>query len=89
MSLAFAGFYLYDVRQFNTEVPSRLEKTQQLMVSNLVPLLEQNPETTDLQLYLLGVDDLIAVAALYASDGKVLAIYIRPGLNEKFASPGR
>ncbi len=43
LSLAFAGFYLYDVRQFNAVVAARLEITQQQMVGTLVPLLEQNP----------------------------------------------
>jgi hypothetical protein len=56
LSLALVGLYLYDQRQFNEEVRSRLEKTQFLMIGNLAPLLEQNPEPTDLQLGTLGVD---------------------------------
>ena len=82
LSLAFVGFYLYDVRQFNNEVESRLEKTQQLMLDNIAPLLEQNPHATDLQLNLLGVDGQIAAAAVYSTDGKILARYVRAGLTE-------
>ncbi len=87
LSLAFAGFYLYDVQRFNSEVSSRLEKTQQQMVDRMVRLLEQNPKTTDLQLNLLGADEQIAAAAVFAPDGKVLDRYIRPGLNEKIPPP--
>ena len=82
LALAFVGFYLYDVRQFNNEVQSRLEKTQLLMVENLVPLLEQNPKTADLQLKTLGVDGQIAAAAVYSADGKIIARYVRAGLSE-------
>ncbi len=82
LSLAFVGFYLYDVRQFNNEVQSRLEKTQMLMLENLVPLLEQKPNTPDLQLNLLGVDGQIAAAAVYSADSKIIARYVRAGLTE-------
>ena len=82
LALAFAGFYLYDVRQFNTEVQSRLEQTQSLMIENLVPLLEQNPKATDLHLKSLGVDAQIAAAAVYAPDGKILSRYVRAGVTE-------
>lgn len=82
LALAFVGFYLYDVRQFNNEVQSRLEKTQLLMVENLVPLLEENPKTADLQLKTLGVDGQIAAAAVYSTDSKIIARYVRAGLTE-------
>ena len=82
LSLAFVGFYLYDVRQFNNEVQSRLEKTQSLVLENLVPLLEQNPRATDLQLKSLGVDGQIAAAAVYSADSKIIARYVRAGLTE-------
>jgi signal transduction histidine kinase/CheY-like chemotaxis protein len=82
LTLAFVGFYLYDVRQFNAEVESRLAKTQSLMLDNLTPLLAQNPDAPDLQLNLLGVDAQIAAAAVFSSDGKILARYVRTGLTE-------
>jgi signal transduction histidine kinase/CheY-like chemotaxis protein len=83
LSLAFVGFYLYDSQQFNNEVESRLGKTQALMLDNLAPLLEQNPQGTDLPLLKhLGVDGQIAVAAVFSKDGKILARYVRAGLTE-------
>ena len=82
LSLAFAGFYLYDLRQFNNEVQSRLENTQMLMLENLVPRLEQNPNAGDLQLNQLGVDGQIAAAAVYSAEGKLLARYVRAGMSE-------
>ncbi len=87
LSLALVGLYLYDVRQFNLEVQSRLEKTQFLMVGNLAPLLEQNPEAADLQLGALGVDSQIAAAAVFARDGKPLARYVRFGAHEIIPPP--
>jgi signal transduction histidine kinase/DNA-binding response OmpR family regulator len=82
LSLAFVGFYLYDARQFNAEVESRLAKTQSLMLDNLAPLLEQNPNATDIQLNLLGVDSQIAAAAVFSADGRILTRYVRAGLTE-------
>jgi signal transduction histidine kinase/DNA-binding response OmpR family regulator len=82
LSLAFVGFYLYDVRQYNNEVDSRLEKTQALMLENLVPRLEQNPGATDLPLNQLGVDGQIAAAAVYSPEGKIIGRYVRAGLTE-------
>src|SRR5688500_9630181 len=87
LSLALVGLYLYDARQFNAEVESRLEKTQFLMTGNLAPVLEQNPEATDLQLGALGVDAQIAAAAVFSPDGKLLARYVRYGAHELIPLP--
>jgi signal transduction histidine kinase/DNA-binding response OmpR family regulator len=87
LSLALVGLYLYDQRLVSTEIQSRLENTQLLMTDNLVPLLEQNPEATDLQLGALGVDPQIAAAALYTPDGKLLARYVRSGAHELIPTP--
>jgi signal transduction histidine kinase/DNA-binding response OmpR family regulator len=87
LSLALVGLYLYDQRQFSDEVHSRLEKTQFLMTGNLAPLLDQNPEATDLQLGSLGVDAQIAAAAVFTPDGKLLARYIRYGATEVIPPP--
>jgi signal transduction histidine kinase/DNA-binding response OmpR family regulator len=82
LSLAFVGFYLYDARQFNAEVESRLGRTQSLLLENLAQVLEQNPNATDIQLKRLGVDGQIAAAAVFSKDGKILDRYVRPGLTE-------
>ena len=87
LSLAFVGLYLNDVREFNIEVQSRLEKTQFLLGENLAPLLEQNPETTDLPLRSMGVDAQIAAAAVFTPDGRPLARYIRAGAYEIIPPP--
>lgn len=87
LSLALVGLYLSDVQQFNNEVRSRLEKTQNLMLSNLAPLLEQNPEATDLQLSSLGVDSQIVAAAVFSADNKLLARYVRAGAHEVIPPP--
>jgi signal transduction histidine kinase/DNA-binding response OmpR family regulator len=87
LSLAFVGLYLNDMRQFDQEIRSRLEKTQFLLGDNLAPLLEQNPEATDLPLRSLGVDSQIAAAAVFTPDGKMLARYIRAGAHEVIPPP--
>src|SRR6478736_6086499 len=87
LSLAFVGLYLNDMRQFDEEVKSRLEKTQFLMGENIAPLLEQDPEATDLPLRSLGVDSQIVAAAVFTPDGKLLARYIRPGAHEVIPPP--
>jgi signal transduction histidine kinase/DNA-binding response OmpR family regulator len=87
LSLALVGLYLNDLREFNEEVKSRLEKTQFLLVENLTPALEQNPETTELQLRSMGVDSQIAAAAVFTPDGRQLARYIRSGAYEIIPPP--
>ncbi len=87
LSLAFVGLYLSEARQINLEVQGRLERTQFLMIGNLAPLLEQNPEATDLQLGALGVDAQTAAAAVFTPDGKLLARYVRQGAHEVIPPP--
>jgi signal transduction histidine kinase/DNA-binding response OmpR family regulator len=89
LSLAFAGLYYYDVQQFNWDVQRRLQNTRLLLVANVVPVLEHNPEATDLKLDLLGTDAQIAAAAIFAPDNRVLASYVRPGSGESIPSPQR
>lgn len=87
LSLALIGLYLNDVRQFNDEIQTRLEKTQILLEENLAPVLEQNPENTDLQLRAMGVDSQIAAAAVFTPDGKLLSRYVRAGAHEVIPPP--
>lgn len=87
LSLAFVGLYLSEARQINQEVEFRLENTRALMLGNITPLLEQNPEATDLQLGALGVDAQTAAAAVFAPDGKLLARYVRQGARELIPPP--
>ena len=77
LSLAFVGLYYYDVQQFNTEVQQRLEKTRVVLVKNLVTLLAEKPNATELPLNLLGSDTQITAAAVYSAEGKLLASDIR------------
>ena len=89
LSLAFVGLYYYDVQQFNTEVQQRLEKTRVVLVKNLVTLLAEKPNATELPLNLLGSDTQITAAAVYSAEGKLLASYIRPNTTEIFPLPQR
>ncbi len=82
LSLAFAGLYLYDVQQFDTEIQRRLEKTRSVLIDSLEPMLEQNPNATDLPLHLLAADVQITAAAVYSADGRLLGRYLKPGTNE-------
>jgi len=87
LSLALVGLYLAESRQLNLEIQGRLERTQFLMIGNIAPLLEQNPEATDLQLGALGVDAQTAAAAVFTPDGKLLARYVRQGDREVIPPP--
>jgi signal transduction histidine kinase/DNA-binding response OmpR family regulator len=82
LSLAFAGLYLYDVQQFNTEVQRRVERTRGLLIESLAPMLAQNPNSTDMPLGLLGADAQIVSAAVFSANSKLLVSYIRPGSKE-------
>jgi len=82
LSLAFVTLYIYDVWQSNLEVQRRIENTRSLLVKTLTPLLEQNPNATDLPLNLASPDLQIVAAAVFSADGRVLSQFIRPGWNE-------
>ena len=86
LSLAFGGLYYYDRQQFNAEVRNRLEKTRLLLYTNLVTVLEQNPDAKNMTLDLLGTDSQIVAAAVFAPDNRMLARYVRPGTNETIPS---
>jgi signal transduction histidine kinase/DNA-binding response OmpR family regulator len=82
LSLAFAGLYIYDRLQFSQEVQRKVENSSDLLVQTLKPLLEQNPLTTDLPLYLVAPDPQVVAAAVFSTDGGLLSQYIRPGTRE-------
>jgi signal transduction histidine kinase/DNA-binding response OmpR family regulator len=87
LSLAFVGLYYYDVQRFNTEVQQRLEKTRVVLVQNLVTLLAEKPNATELPLNLLASDTQIIAAAVYSAQGKLLASYIRSDTTEIIPLP--
>jgi len=87
LSLAFAGLYYYELQQLNSDVQRRLSNTRLLLASELVTILERNPEATDLPLNMLGTDSQIIAAAVFAPDDRVRARYIRPGSGEVIPSP--
>ena len=86
LSLAFAGLYIYDRIQFSQEVQHKVESSSALLVQNLIPLLEQNPQATDLPLNMVAPDKQVAAAAVFSADGKLLAQFIQPGTNETIPS---
>ena len=89
LSLAFAGLYFYEDREFNTEVQRRVENSRRLMVENLVSRLQQDPNATDLPLKVLGTDSQIVALAVFTPDNRLLATYVRPGSNEIIPPPQR
>jgi signal transduction histidine kinase/DNA-binding response OmpR family regulator len=82
LSLAFAGLFIYDVQQSNQEVQRRVENTRRLLVENLGSLLAQNAKPNDLPLNMVSADTQIAAAAVYSSNQKLLAQYVRQGARE-------
>ena len=82
LSLAFAGLYIYADWQTNLEVQRRMENSRRLLVENLTPVLEQNPDATDLPLNLVASDLQVVAAAVFSREGKLLAKFIRPGSQE-------
>jgi signal transduction histidine kinase len=88
LSLAFAGLYIYDgyqssqETQRNQELQRNLENSSKLLVQSLSKVLEQNPNTTDLPLNLVAPNSKVAAAAVFATNGKKLSEFIRPGIHE-------
>ncbi len=87
LSLAFAGLFIYDVRETNLEVQRRVESSRRLLVESLKPLLTRNPDATDLPVNLVAADEQILAAAVFSKDDRLLAQYIRPGALESIPPP--
>ncbi len=91
LSLAFAGLYIYDLREFNLEVQRRVDSTRKLLVDSLAPQLAQNPKGIDLATSMVGTDPQmqIVAAAVFSPDKKLLSQYFRPGVHESIPPPQR
>ncbi len=89
LSLAFAGFYFYDIRQANLETQRRVENSRRLLVESLTPLLRQNPSATDLPVNLAATDSQIVAAAVYSKENKLLAQYLRRGARDTVPETGQ
>ncbi len=88
LGLAFLGIYIADNLRFHTEVERRLETTRRLLLNAVVPVLENDPNPSNLQLEkLIVADPQLVAAAVYAPDGRLIARYVRPDVTEFIPLP--
>ncbi len=86
---AIGSFYFLEVLRFHNEIGRRLESTQRLMMRNLVTALEADPTGASVSLTALQSEEIVVAAAVFSTDNRLLAKYIRPGSNEFVPMPQR
>src|SRR5512142_1033025 len=86
---AIGSFYFLEVLRFHNEIYRRMEATQRLLMENLVTALAKDPTSTNLPLTAMQSEEMIAAAAVYSTDNRLLAKYVRPGSNEFIPLPQR
>jgi signal transduction histidine kinase/CheY-like chemotaxis protein len=83
LGLAFVGLYVQESVQFQAEIEARLADSAQRASQALGFSLEaREPLTDELLASVLAPDDQVNAAALYGRDGRLLARFLRLGLEE-------
>ncbi len=80
--MAFGGYLTVEWYKAHQTLQDRMESNQRLLVQNAVSILSHDPKATDFGLHTLESDPTIVAAAVYSADNKLLAKYVRPGVEE-------
>lgn len=84
---ALGSYYVIEVYRFRSEIIQRMDTTRRLMAENVASALEKDPTAADLSLGVLASNELIVAAAVYSTENKLLAKFIKPGANEFIPLP--
>ncbi|MCF3649308.1 response regulator [Synoicihabitans lomoniglobus] len=86
---AFGGFLFWEILRYRSEVVTRLDSTQAILVERITTMLANNPEVTDLPLESLAADETITAAAVYSLDDRIIDRYVKSGSEEFIPRPFR
>ncbi len=89
LSVSFIGFYIYDGVRFNSELDRRLDSTKRLVLDRATAAIEANAEKPNLSLQFLEKEPEIVVAAIYSTENRLVAKYIKTGSSEFIPPPQR
>ena len=89
LSVSFVGFYIYDGVRFNSELDRRLDSTKRLVLDRATAAIEANAEKPNLSLQFLEKEPEIVVAAIYSTENRLVAKYIKTGSSEFIPPPQR
>ncbi len=89
LALSMTGLYIHDVYEFRAEVERRMNATQSVIVDQVASELRAGTRTLVLPEASLLADPQIVAAAIYSSDNRLLARYVRPDSNEFIPTPSR
>ena len=89
LSFSFVGFYIYDGVRFNSELDRRLDSTKRLVLDRATAAIEANAEKPNLSLQFLEKEPEIVVAAIYSTENRLVAKYIKTGSSEFIPPPQR
>ena len=89
LSVSFVGFYIYDGVRFNAELDRRLDSTKRLVLDRATAAIEANAEKPNLSLQFLEKEPEIVVAAIYSTENRLVAKYIKTGSSEFIPPPQR
>ena len=87
LSLALVGYITLEYFRFRQELTVRTQATERFYADNATAALQADPAAPGFSLKSLEADSIIAAAALYSPNNKLLAKYLRVGADEYIPLP--
>ncbi|MBS0662438.1 MAG: HAMP domain-containing protein, partial [Verrucomicrobia bacterium] len=80
--MAFGGYIVVEWYRIIQQMQDRMETAQRVQVQSVLNILSRDPKATEFGLSSLESDPTIVAAAVYSADNKLLAKWVRPGVEE-------
>ncbi|HND63151.1 MAG TPA: ATP-binding protein, partial [Opitutaceae bacterium] len=80
--MAFGGYIVVEWYRVIQQMQDSMETAQRLQVQSVTNILSRDPKATEFGLSSLDSDPTIVAAAVYSADNKLLAKWVRPGVEE-------
>ncbi len=87
LGLSLAGYITLEYFRFRQELTIRTQATERFYAASATAALQANPSAPGFSLKALETESMIAAAALYSPNNKLLAKYLRAGADEYIPLP--
>ncbi len=87
LGLSLAGYIALEYLRFRQELTIRTQATERFYAASATAALQKDPQAAGFSLRALEAESMIAAAALYSPNNKLLAKYLRAGADEYIPLP--
>ncbi len=87
LGLSLAGYIALEYLRFRQELTIRTQATERFYAASATAALQADPQAVGFSLRALEAESMIAAAALYSPNNKLLAKYLRAGADEYIPLP--